>query len=184
MNELQELQSQRELGRAKNAVQSFFIRKLLVPKIYLDTDWDGWKVDVLGIDRAGVGDVHAVRLVSWEAGHTDNHGWSSFLERAVDSEVPNFAEFPGHFRYLAIVCSEPNKRTWIPSTGIKNQSLAADGVGRLGILYVNITDEDSEVEVLLKAERFRSSKKIVELADRFVAGHTPNWEVRDEPGFE
>lgn len=181
MNELQELQIQHDLGRAKNAVQSFLIRKLLVPKIYLDTDWNGWKVDVLGIDRAGVGDVHAVRLVPWEAGHTDNHGWSIFLERAVDSEVSNFAGFPGHFRYLAIVCSEPNKQKWIPSKGIKSQSLAADGVGRLGILYVNVTDEDSEVEVLLKAERFRSSKEIIELADRFVAEHTANWEVRDEP---
>jgi hypothetical protein len=69
---------------------------------------------------------------------------------------------------------------WIPSRGIKNQSLAADGVGRLGILYVDVTEEDSEVDVLLKPERFRSSKEIVALADQYVAEHTPNWEIRDE----
>ena len=180
MNELQELQNQHDLGRAKNSVQSFLIRKLLIPKVYLDADWNGWPVDVLAIDRAGVGDIHAVRLVPWEGGHGDPHGYSSFLEKAVAAEVSNFVGFPGHFRYLAIVCSEPNKQQWIPSNGIKNQSLAADGVGRLGILYLDVTEEDSAVVVLLKAERFRSSKEIVELADRYVAEHTPNWEVRDE----
>jgi hypothetical protein len=180
MNELQELQNQHDLGRAKNSVQSFLIRKLLIPKVYLDVDWNGWKVDVLAIDRAGSGDVHAVKLVPWESGLRDNHGYSAFLEKAVAAEVSNFAEFPGHFRYLAIVCSEPNKQLWIPSRGIKNQSLAADGVGRLGILYVDVTEEDSEVDVLLKPERFRSSKEIIELTDQYVAEHTANWEVRDE----
>jgi hypothetical protein len=179
MSELQELQNQHDLGRAKNSVQSFLIRKLLIPKVYLDADWNGWKVDVLAIDRAGVGDVHAVRLVPWESGHRDNNGYSSFLEKAVAVEVSNFAGFPGHFRYLAIVCSEPNKQQWIPSKGIKNQSLAADGVGRVGILYLDVADEDAEVEVLLKPERFRSSKEIVELSDRFVSEHTANWEVRE-----
>jgi hypothetical protein len=63
---------------------------------------------------------------------------------------------------------------------LKNQCLAADGVGRLGLLYVDVTEEDAEVKVLLKAERFRSSKEIVELSDRFVAEHTANWEYREE----
>jgi hypothetical protein len=40
---------------------------------------------------------------------------------------------------------------------------------------------DPPVEVKLKAERFRSSKEIVELADRYVAEHAANWEIRDEP---
>jgi hypothetical protein len=179
MSELQELQNQHDLGRAKNSVQSFLIRKLLIPKVYLDVDWNGWPVDVLAIDRAGVGDVHAVRLVPWESGHRDDHGYSDFLEKTVAAEVSNFAGFPGHFRYLAIICSEPNRQQWIPSKGVKNQSLAADGVGRVGILYLDVTDEDAEVEVLLKPERFRSSKEIVELSDRFVSEHTANWEIRE-----
>jgi hypothetical protein len=179
MSELLELQIQHDLGRAKNSIQSFLIRKLLIPKVYLDVNWNGWKVDVLAIDRAGVGDIHAVRLVAWEPGHRDNNGHSSYLERAISAEIESFAGFPGHFRYLAIVCSEPKKQQWIPSKGIKSQSLAADGVGRVGILYLNVTEEDAAVEVLLKAERFRSSKEIIELADQFVAANTANWEVRE-----
>jgi hypothetical protein len=179
MNELQELQIQHYLGRAKNAVQSFLVRKLLVPKVYLDADWNGWSLDVLAIDRAGVGDVHGVRLVRWEPGQGDSHGYSSLLDRTVSAALSEFTEFPGHFRYLTVVCVEPNKQQWIPGKGILNQSLAADGVGRVGILYVNVTEEDAEPKVLLKAERFRSSKEIIDLADRYVAEHTANWEFRE-----
>jgi len=179
MGELQALEIQHFRGRAKNAVQSFLIRKLLIPKVYLDASWDGWNLDVLAIDRAGVGDVHGVRLVPWDPGRRDNHGYSSFLEKTVSAAVEDFVGFPGHFRYLAVFSFEGNKQRWIPSKKIVNQSLAADGVGRVGLLYVNVAEEDAEVEVLLKAERFRSSKEIIELADRYVAEHTANWEVRE-----
>jgi len=181
MSEIQELQTQHERGRAQNAVQSFLIRKLLVPKVYLDANLGGKVADVLAVDRAGIGDVHAVRLVPWEQGHSDDHGWSIYLQTKVSEQLEEFVDFPGHFRYLAIVCSEPGKRPWLPSDEIKSQALAADGVGRVGFLYLNVAEEEPEVKVLLKAERFRSSKDIVSLADRFVAKHTANWEVRDEP---
>jgi hypothetical protein len=179
MNELQELDLQHFLGRAKNAVQSFLIRKLLIPKVYMDADWDGWSLDVLAIDRAGVGDVHGVRLLTWEPGHRDNRGYSSYLERMASAALTDFAGFPGHFRYLAVVCFEKNKERWRPSKAIMNQSLAADGVGRVGLLFVDVAEDDAPVEVLLKPERFRSSKQILELTDRYVAEHTANWEVRE-----
>ncbi len=179
MGEVQELDIQHFLGRAKNAVQSFLIRKLLIPKIYLDAAWNGWNLDVLAIDRAGVGDVHGVQLVLWEPGHSDNNGHSSFLEKAVSAAVEELIGFPGHFKYLTVVCIEPDKQQWIPSRAIKNQSLAADGVGRVGLLYLNVTEDDAQPDVLLKAERFRSSKEIIELSDRYVAEHTANWEVRE-----
>lgn len=179
MNEIQELQTQHNLGRAKNAVQSHLIRKLLVPKIYFDADWNGRTLDVLAIDRAGVGDVHGVILVPWEPGLVDDHGYSEYLERAVSAKVSEFADFPGHFRYLTVVCFEPNKQRWIPGKGVLDQALAADGVGRVGLLYVNLTEADPAVEVLLKPERYRSSKQIVEIADRFVEANLANWEVRE-----
>ena len=180
MNELQELQIEHYRGRAKNAMQDYLVHKLLYPKVYLDADLDGWKLDILAIDRTGVGDVHGVRLVPWEPGHSDDHGYSDYLEKAVDAAVRDFVDFPGHFRYLAVICTVPDKQPWIPSKPLKNQCLAADGVGRLGILYLNVTEENAEVRVLLRAERFRSSKEIVELADKFVAEHTANWEYREE----
>jgi len=180
MDELLELQVEHYRGRAKNALQDYLVRKLLYPKVYLDAEWDGEKLDLLAIDRAGAGDVHGVRLVLWEPGHSDDHGYSAYLEKAVASAVTEFVGFRGHFRYLAVICALPDKQQWIPSKGLKNQCLAADGVGRLGLLYVDVTEEDAEVKVLLKAERFRSSKEIVELSDRFVAEHTANWEYREE----
>jgi hypothetical protein len=72
-------------------------------------------------------------------------------------------------------------RKFNPADGIPWNSLAEDGVGRVGILYVDLSEDDPklQVRVILKAERFRSSKEIVELADRYVAEHTANWEVRE-----
>lgn len=179
MNELQELQMQHYRGRAKNAIQSYFVRKLLIPKIYFDANWNGWELDVLAIDRSGVGDVHGVRFVPWEPGRLDNRGYSHRLDLAISAAISNFADFPGHFRYLAVICFEANKLRWKPNKGILNQALAADGVGRVGLLYMNLSDQDASVEVLLKEERFRSSRQIIELTDKFVAEHTANWEVRE-----
>lgn len=167
------------LGRAMNAVQDYLIQKLLIPKIYFDAKWNGLPVNVLAIDRSGSGDVHAVRFVTWEEGHTDNHGYSSFLEEAVFAEVEKFSTFQAHFRYVAVICSQSNKRVWKPDLILKHV-LAEDGVGRVGILYVDLSENDASVEVLLKAERFRSSKELVEMADRFVAANTPNWQIPDE----
>jgi hypothetical protein len=174
-----EVQVQQDLGRAKNAIQDFLIRKLLYPKVYLDADWSGLHVDVLAIDRTGVGDVHAVRLVSWEPGHRDNHGWSAFLERRVPEVMLEFANFPGQFRYVAVVCTEPNKQRWIPGKPSLNRSLAPDGVGRIGILYADVTEQDPRVDVLLKPERFRSSSQIADIADQYMAANQANWELRE-----
>jgi hypothetical protein len=174
-----EVQVQQDLGRAKNAVQDFLIRKLLYPKVYLDADWSGIHADVLAIDRTGVGDVHAVRLVPWELGHSDNHGWSAFLERRVPEVMQEFATFPAQFRYVAVVCSEPNKQRWIPGKPSLSQSLAPDGVGRIGILFVDVTEQDPRVDLLLKPERFRSSSQITDIADQYMAANQANWEVRE-----
>lgn len=174
-----ELQTQQNLGRAKNAIQDYLTRKLLYPKVYFDADWGGMHVDVLAIDRTGVGDVHAVELVPWEPGHSDRHGWSSFLEKRVPEAMRAFAPFPGHFRYVAVVCTEPKKQRWIPGKPSLNHALAADGVGRIGILYVDVTEQDPLVQVLLTPERFRSSKQITEIADQYIAANQANWEVRE-----
>ncbi len=179
MNEIQELQTQHYLGRAQNAVQTFLVRSLLIPKVYLGADWYGRHIDVLAIDRAGSGDVHGVRLVPCDPRQRDSHGHSYLLEKAVLTAIQEFSDFPIHFRYLTIVCIEPDKQQWIPSRGVENQSLAPDGVGRVGLLYVNVAERDTDVKVLQKPERFRSSKQIVALTDQFVAEHTANWEVRE-----
>jgi len=167
-------QMRQDLGRAKNAVQEYLRRMLLVPKIYLDADWNGKKVDVLAIDRAGMGDVHAVYIVYQ----------GSDVENALETVIANIGtHLMPHFLYSAVVYNGIGVRKFVPPEQIVKKSLAEDGVGRVGILYVDLGEDEPkfQVRVILKAERFRSSKEIVELADRFVAEHTANWEIRDEP---
>ena len=163
------------LGRAKNAVQDYLTHKLLFPKVYLDAEFNGVKVDVLAIDREGTGDVHAVSIVYQG---TD-------VERALEQVADNVgippAKIVPHFIYAAVINNGPDASKYVPSEQIIQKSFAEDGVGRMGILYVDLTEDDPklQVRVMLKAERFRSSKEIVELADRYVAENHANSEVRD-----
>ncbi len=165
------------LGRAKNAVQDYLIHKLLYPKIYLDAEFNGKKVDVLAIDREGTGDVHAVYVV-YQGTDVENA-----LETLVANIVtpPTPAKILPHFMYSAVVNNGPGAAKYAPSEQIIQKSFAEDGVGRVGILYVDLCEDDPkfQVRVILKAERFRSSKEIVELADRFVAENPANWELRE-----
>ena len=58
-------------------------------------------------------------------------------------------------------------------------ALAPDGVGRIGILFVDVTEQDPRVDLLLKPERFRSSSQITDIADQYMAANQANWEVRE-----
>jgi len=170
------LMKKQDLGRAKNALQDYLIHKLLIPKIYMDANWNGMPVDVLAIDRAGVGDVHAVRMVPLEPGIGIS---AAFILFATPSQSPieEFRSLPSHYRYVAVVGSDQDSYEFNPA--VVWNSLAEDGVGRIGILYVDLSEDEPSVRVILKAERFRSSKEIVELADHYVAEHTANWEIRE-----
>lgn len=176
-----EVQDQQQLGRAMNAVQEFLIHKLLFPKVYLDADWNGNKVDVLAIDRAGVGDVHAVHLAPVEpSGEPD---WQYLVTRAailVNDRIELLCALPAQFKYVALIGFSAGLERFYPNADLSRRMLAKDGVGRIGILHVDMTEDDPSVRVILKAERFRSSKEIVELADHYVAEHTANWEYREE----
>jgi hypothetical protein len=163
------------LGRAMNVVQEFLVRKLLFPKVYLDSEFNGKKVNVLAIDREGTGDVHAVYIIYQG---TD-------VENALENVAANIGIPPAvivpHFIYAAIVNNGPGACKYSPSEKILQKSFAEDGVGRMGILYVDLCEDDPkfQVRVVLKAERFRNSKELVEMADQFVASHTANWELRE-----
>jgi hypothetical protein len=180
-------QAQKEIGRAMNALQDYLVRKLLLPKVYLDVLWNGAPIQVLAVDRAGAGDVHAVWMMYLSPG-IDSRMASAALGLFLPGTVEEMKLLPAveeaksrstHYRYVAIVSDDPNMRRLSLSDDVVSKSLAEDGVGRVGILLVDMTDVEPSVRVLLKAERFRSSKEIVELADRYVAGHTANWEVRE-----
>jgi hypothetical protein len=168
---------QHNLGRAKNALQDYLIRKLHIPKVYLDAEWNGTVVDVLAIDRVGVGDVHAIRLVP-PFGRYIEDGAMTKIAQSISGSIQDLMSIPSHYRYFAVLSGDPDNRKFSPTEELQFKSFADDGVGRVGILYVDFTIEPP-VEVKLKAERFRSSKEITELADQYVADHVANWEVRE-----
>ncbi len=191
-----------DVGRAMNALQDYLIRKLHIPKVYIDAEWNGLPVQVLAIDRAGVGDVHAAWMALIYPGAPMrivspllNSELTNLMEKIksapdhANNEIPDADELPSllekikslplHYRYVAIVGNDPEVRNFNPSDELTRKSFAEDGVGRVGLLFVDLSEDDPSVRVILKAERFRSSKEIVELADQLVAEHTPNWEVRE-----
>ncbi len=175
-----ELSTQQNLGRAKNAIQEYMIRKLLYPKIYLDADWNGVRVDVLAVDRTGVGDVHAVKIATIpEEEGTD---WQYLVVRTAmiaNEEGTQLHHLSVQFRYVAIVSFSPDIDRFDPNPELARRLLAEDGVGRIGILTVDMSADEPHVRTALKAERFRSSREIVELKDQFVAAHSANWEMRE-----
>lgn len=169
-----------DLGRAKNAVQEYLRRKLLVPKIYLDANWDEANVDVLAIDRAGVGDVHLVRLAPVLP--TIEQDWRYIVTRAAGlagDEIEKLHSLHAQYRYVALVGFSPGIGQFQITEPLARKALAEDGVGRIGILSVDLSQDEPPVQSVLKGERFRSSEEIVAFADQFVASHTPNWEVRE-----
>jgi hypothetical protein len=161
-------------GRAQNLLQEYFIRKLLFPKVYLDVEFMGVHVDVLAVDRSGTGDVHEARIVYL----------GKDPENAVELVIANVRSTPPakgmpHFVYAVVVSDGLEGGRFVPSEHTLQYSFADDGVGRVGILFVDLAGNDPSPKIVVKAERFRSSKEIVALTDKFVAEHTPNWEARD-----
>lgn len=171
-------QEQQELGRAMNALQEFLIRKLLIPKVYLDAEWNGARIDVLAIDRAGSGDVHVIRMFLADYSN-EKYLWK--LRSLVNEFRSSQNSIQSHYRYVAVVNHRQDMRTISPEESTLRDSFAPDGVGRVGILYVDLCEADPklQVRVILRAERFRSSKEIVELANQFMETNTPNWEMRE-----
>ena len=169
------------IGRAKNALLSFFEQRLSVPKIYLDADWEEQKVDVLAIDRAGVGDVSVALIRHPEANPHD-------IIRRLHS-------IPSHFRYWIVVRDfgahpeegltlkqrfQSASRNRVESLQLANDPIlyAEDGLGRIGQIVVDLSGGRSVVSMPIPAERFRSNQHIYDLADSYATSHTADFEVR------
>ncbi len=178
------------IGRAKNALLSFFEQRLSVPKIYLDADWQGEKVDVLAIDRAGVGDVSIALVVyipcTSIALHEMHHPMPRIeaLKLVPRDLIENLFNLPAHFKYIVAVLEDV--RVWESERGQAltewlsgmSQMFAPNGVGRIGVILVDFRSERPSISVPISAERFRSNQQIYDLADAFAKGHTADFEVR------
>lgn len=169
------------IGRAKNALLSFFEQRLSVPKIYLDADWEGEKIDVLAIDRAGVGDVSVALTMPGEISLSDL--------------IKKLHGIPAHFKYLISVRNvligrenrqntEEDVQSWQLKRADRLQRtddpmlFAHDGVGRIGQIFVDLARGRPVVTVPTPAERFRSNQHIYDLAENFSSSHTADFEIR------
>jgi hypothetical protein len=175
---------ERQLGQGKNAVMSYLERNLIVPKIYVDADWGGHQVDILAIDRDGVGAVHAVMafLCTYKEDGILNTVEYAF---ALTSLANQLAEVPANYKYIAAIETRVRRLDLDAVTLVEmsaksflEKSFSPDGMGRIAILSIQPSGNGNEMKAALeiKAERFRA--KIAKLADEYVQKHEADWEIR------
>jgi hypothetical protein len=178
------MDEEQQFGRAKNAILSFFEQRLSIPKIYIDAEWDGREIDVLAINRDGVGDVYAVRLFArryMPDGRLDNVRFEENLVQLL-SEFPSI---PANYKFIAAFDPEydepADKSRFVPIFRIPDhlaeRLFSPDGIGRIGLLQVCEENEEKLItKEILRPERFRA--KIAKLADEYVQQHEADWEIR------
>jgi hypothetical protein len=150
---------------------------LSIPKIYIDTKWNGSHVDVLAINRDGVGDVHATLLVSLVSFGKGGPGLLA-VESQFDELVEKLHNIPAHFKWIAVVVgSLSGSMSFDQYNKRRDKMYAPDGLGRIGLLQVVFEeDDDPAAHIVVKAERFRA--KVSDLADSYIHAHSADWEIR------
>lgn len=168
----------RRIGRAKNAILAYFENHLSIPKIYIDAEWDGHRVDVLAINRDGVGDVHAVLLFARPYFDTGELNYVEHGE-AIEERIEQFEAIPAQFKYIAAADLRPGQRIYPFGVAdiLKEKSFSPDGLGRIGFLTIDARSNDTpSVKVETNPERFRA--KIAKLAGEYIEQHEADWEIR------
>ncbi len=160
-------------GRVANAVAELLMRKLIVPKVYFEpkalasfqkaTTYehaflppDSYKApDVLAIDRAGTGDVHAIHIFPGPImGFKNLKSLAEFIQLFL-------AAFPAHFKYVAV-------ESEISDFVSKQQLFADDGFGRVGVIEIKENPTaPPEARIVIQAERFRVEPRWIEKFDNF-----------------
>jgi hypothetical protein len=174
-------ETNQQLGRSKNAMLTFFERRLSVPKIYVNAQWNGKHVDVIAIDRDGIGDVHVALLFARGQGGPDGMASNLVEKFQWDETIEDFKSIPAQFKYACPTDFESPK-TIEPSgsilpTDFLKRALASDGLGRIGLAHIAVPVlDDPSVELLIKPERFRAV--VGKSADEYVAQHSADWEIR------
>ncbi len=171
---------QQQLGRAKNATLTFLERRLSVPKIYIDAEWAGKHVDVLAIDRDGVGDVTVVLFFVRKRTQISNVN-IAHEESERNRLSQQLDQIPAQFKYLAavdVITRDPaGLGNYVLANLDADKLLAPDGLGRTGVIQVLVpTEGDTQVTLAVKPERFRA--KIAKLADDYILTHEADWEIR------
>ncbi len=149
--------------RGKDAVARCLLRHLSVPTVYFDARWPDsvHEVDVLAIDRSGVGDVHVVEVKG--------------PPFKLDDVVKRLMRIPAQFRWLAYVRHTSPPRYFAKAAP---QSLyPSKGMGRIGVIEIIRADaDDLAANIRFKAERFPGN--LSKIVDRFAGNHKPDIEFR------
>jgi hypothetical protein len=170
-------EKQRE-GRAVNAVAELLMRKLLVPKIFLEPRhleipvkrslvWDLDRLlNVLAIDKAGSGDIHAVKVILGKTRESND-------EIKLGLCTKNFRDaYPVHFKYIAVDSEAVDFVS-------KLQLFAENGIGRVGIIEIlENPGVAPEARIVIQPERFRVAPEWVEKFDKFQQKTPADMEIR------
>src|SRR5271157_2271640 len=171
-------------GRAVNAVAEVLRKKLLVPNIYLEPRSPYISTDVLAVDRAGSGDLHAVEIklrVGDDFRSPDDSdrmvgAWMHYVREAMKKTRGHLMSLSAHYRYLAL----PHDSLSVLMGEIGPHLYSPDGIGRIGIIA--ITDRGEEpptAEISIAPERFRvDAAKLRNIESKLLAKVRPDIEVR------
>ena len=143
--------------RALDPVARCLIRRLIVPRIYFEAEWpaDGpVHVDVLAIDRDGVGDAH---LVEVRRNASDALARAAFL---LGASAP--------FRWVAFLAATEDAES---ARALASQEPLMDPArpGRVGVIELVEKGEELGASVRIAAERFLVT--VHEVATAFSASH-------------
>ncbi len=143
--------------QAKEPVARCLIQDLMLPTIYFDAEWPvpGQHVDVLAIDRAGVGDVHVVEIRDKTADAFD--------------AVAGLLKTPAHYRWIAYFAHTIKKTDRARLTAMPILS-PPEGMGRVGVIeIVRMVDGEFGASIKVRAQRFWGS--YYRMADEFTSRH-------------
>ena len=149
--------------RSRDAVAGCLIRRLIVPRIYFGAAWPSNgapPVDVLAIDRDGVGDPHVVLI---HANAADALG-----------AIAQLNEITSPFRWIAFLrgTEDPSSATALESQDVL---YPASGAGRVGVIeVVKMSHSDLGANIRVRAERFPVAAH--HLATAFSRSHDANVE--------
>lgn len=149
---------------AKDAVSRLMSRRLIVPKVFFDAAWPTLEdhVDLLVIDQAGKGDVHAIEV-------------KEYLPAAL-GHVLEMTKIPAHYLWIAFSADEADPET-IASLSHDPRLYPSEGMGRAGVIEV-ATEPDGDLSAKVITKPFRFPGSLADEVDSFTAQHKADIEVR------
>lgn len=129
--------------RALEPVARCLVRRLIVPRVYYDANWpgiEGGSVDLLVIDRDGVGDAHLVEI------RRNASDALTAVPRLLDARAP--------YRWIAFQRGTEDQAS---AEALASQTpLYREGhAGRVGVIeFFEMAGSDLAVNVRVTAERF------------------------------